>query len=93
MSDEELNRSLALFVCGVLKANESKYPLNTSWYGCSIQHYLKGKKRMIILFNDNKFCFFRDTLDAMIKESASDGLKLTKKQGEAITVYTSWYDT
>ena len=47
MSDEELNRSLALFVCEVRKANGSKYPPNTL-HGmvASIQHYLKGKKRM-----------------------------------------------
>ena len=29
MSDEELNRSLALFVCKVREANGSKYPPNT----------------------------------------------------------------
>ena len=36
MSDEELNRSLALFVCVVRKANGSKYPPKTlhAWYGC-----------------------------------------------------------
>ena len=38
------------------------------------------------LFNDDKFCFLRDALDAMMKESASDGLGLTKKQGEVITL-------
>ena len=87
MSDEELNRSLALFVCEVRKANGSKYPPNTL-HGmvASIQHYLKGKKRIVRLFNDDKFCFLRDALDAMMKESASDGLGLTKKQGEVITL-------
>ena len=38
------------------------------------------------LLNDDKFCFLKDTLDAMMKESASDGLGLTKKQGEVITL-------
>ena len=87
MSDEELNRSLALFVCEVRKANGSKYPPNTL-HGmvASIQHYLKRKKRIVRLFNDDKFCFLRDALDAMMKESASDGLGLTKKQGEVITL-------
>ena len=87
MSDEELNRSLALFVCEVRKANGSKYPPNTL-HGmvASIQHYLKGKKRIVRLFNDDKFSFLRDALDAMMKESASDGLGLTKKQGEIITL-------
>ena len=82
MSDEELNRSLALFVCEVRKANGSKYTPNTL-HGmvASIQHYLKGKKRIVRLFNDNKFCFLRDGLDAMMNESASNGLRLTKKQG------------
>ena len=87
MSDEELSRSLALFVCEVRKANGSKYPPNTL-HGmvASIQHYLKGKKRIVRLFNDDKFSFLRDALDAMMKESASDGLGLTKKQGEIITL-------
>ena len=42
MSDEELNRSLALFVCEVRKASGSKYPPNT-FHGmvASVQHYLK----------------------------------------------------
>ena len=52
----------------------------------SIQHYLKGKKRIVRLFNGDKFCFLRDALDAMMTESASDGLGLTKKQGEVITL-------
>ena len=52
----------------------------------SIQHYLKGKKRIVRLFNDDKFCFLRDVLDAVMKESASDGLRLTQKQGEVITL-------
>ena len=87
MSDEELNRSLALFVCEVRKANGSKYPPNTL-HGmvASIQHCLKGKKTIVSLFNDDKFSFLRDALDAMMKESASDGLGLTKKQGEVITL-------
>ena len=87
MSDEELNRSIALFVCEVRKANGSKYPPNTL-HGmvASIQHYLKGKKRIVRLFNDGKFSFVRDALNAMMKESASDGLELTKKQGEIITL-------
>ena len=87
MSDEELNRSLALFVCEVRKANGSKYPPNTL-HGmvASIQHYLKGKKGIVRIFNDDKFCFLRDALDAMMKESASDGLGLTKKQDEVITL-------
>ena len=60
MSDEELNRSLALFVCEVRKANGSKYPLNT-FHGmvASIKHYLKGKKRIVRLFNVDKFSFLR----------------------------------
>ena len=87
MSDEELNRSLALFVCEVRKAYGSKYPPNTL-HGmvASIQHYLKGKKRIVRLFNDDKLCFLRDALDAMMKESASDGFGSTKKQGEVITL-------
>ena len=87
MPDEELNRSLALFVCQVRKANGSKYPPKTL-HGmvASIQHYLKGKKRIVRLFNDDKFSFLRDALDAMMKESTSDGFGLTKKQGEVITL-------
>ena len=52
----------------------------------SIQHYLEGKRRIVRLFNDDKFSFLRDALDAMMKESASNGLALTKKQGEVITL-------
>ena len=87
MSDEELYRSLALFVCEVRKANGSKYPPNTL-HGmlASIQHYLKGKKRIVRLFKDDKFSFLRDALDAMMKESSSVGLGLTKKQCEVITL-------
>ena len=73
MSDEELNRSLALLVCEVRKANGSKYPPNTlHGMAASIQHYLKGKKRVVRLFNDDKFSFLTDALDAMMKESASE---------------------
>ena len=58
MYDEELNRSLALLVCEVRKASGSKYPPHTL-HGmvASIQHYLKGKKRIVRLFNDDKFFF------------------------------------
>ena len=52
----------------------------------SIQHYLEGKRRIVRRFNDEKCSFLRDALDAMMKESASDGLGLTKKQGEVITL-------
>ena len=87
MPDEELNRTLALFICEVRKSDGSKYPPNTL-HGivASIQHYLKGKKRVVRLFNDDTFSYLRDALDAMMKESASDGLGLTKKQGEVITL-------
>ena len=60
MSDEELNRSLALFVCEVRRANGNKYPPNTL-HGmvASIRHYLKGKKMIVRLFNDDKFSLKR----------------------------------
>ena len=87
MSDEELNRTLALFVCEVRKIDGSRYPPNTL-HGivASIQHYLKGKGRAVRLFNDDKFAYLRDALDAMMKESPSSGLGLTTKQGEVITL-------
>ena len=47
---------------------------------------MNEKKRIVRLFNKDKFSFLRDALDAMMKESASDGLGLTKKQGEVITL-------
>ena len=76
-----------MFFCEVRKASGSKYPPNTL-HGmvASIQHYLKGKKRIVRLFNDERFSFLRNALDAMMKESASDGLGLTKKQAEVITL-------
>ena len=49
-------------------------------------HFCIVAKRIVRLFNDDKFSFLRDALDAMMKESASDGLGLTKKQGEVITL-------
>ena len=57
MSDEELNRTLALFICAVRKANGSKYPPNTLHGGivASIQHYFRGKGRLVRLFNDDRF--------------------------------------
>ena len=84
MSDEELNRNLALFVCEVRKTDGSKYPPNTL-HGivASIQRFLKGKGKPVRFFNDNKFVYLRDTT---MKESASSGLEMIKKQGEVITL-------
>ena len=74
MSDKELNRTLALFVCDVREIDENKYLPNTL-YGivASIQHFLKGKGKQVRLFNDDKFMYLRDMLDTMMKESASSG--------------------
>lgn len=87
MSDDELNWTLACFICEVRKTDGSKHPPNTL-HGiiASTQHYLKGKGRVVRLFNDEKFVYLRNALDAVMKESASIGLGLTKKQGEVITL-------
>ncbi|XP_028418023.1 uncharacterized protein LOC114542762 [Dendronephthya gigantea] len=87
MSDDELNRTLACFICEVRKSDGSKYPPNTL-YGiiAAIQHFLKGKGKQVRLLNDDKFEYLRNALDAVMKESASAGLGLTRKQGEVITL-------
>ncbi|XP_028409419.1 uncharacterized protein LOC114532024 [Dendronephthya gigantea] len=65
MSDDELNRTLACFICEVRKSDGRK-----------------GKQ--VRLLNDDKFEYLRNALDAVMKESASAGLGLTRKQGEKI---------
>ena len=46
--------------------------------------FLKGKRKHVRLLNDYKFGYLRNALDAVIKENASAGVGLTRKQGEVI---------
>ena len=87
MSDDELNQTLACFICEIRKTDGSKYPPNTL-YGiiAAIQHFLKGKGKQVRLLNDDKFAYLRNALDAVMKENASAGVGLTRKQGEVITL-------
>ena len=87
MSDDELNRTLARFICEIRKADGSKYPPNTL-YGiiAAIQHFLKGKGKQVRLLNDDKFEYLRSALDAVMKENASAGVGLKRKQDEIITL-------
>ena len=87
MSDDELNRTLASFICEIRKTDGSKYPPNTL-YGiiAAIQHFLKGKGKQVRLLNDDKFEYLRNALDAVMMENASAGVGLTRKQGEIITL-------
>ena len=80
MSDDELNGTLGYFICEIRKTDRSKYPPNTL-YGiiAAIQHFLKGKGKQVRLLNDDKFEYLRNALDAVMKESASAGLGLGKK--------------
>ena len=87
MSDDELNRTLACLICEIRKTDGSKYPPNTL-YGiiAAIQHFLKDKAKQVRLLNDDKFGYLRNALDAVMKENASAGVGLTRKQGEVITL-------
>ena len=82
ISDEELNRTLALFVCGIRKTDGNKYPPNTiHGIAASTEHFLKLKRKPVKLFIDDKFAHLRDVLDTTMKESASSGLEMARKQG------------
>ena len=86
MAGEQLNRNLALFIRKVQKIDSSRYPPNTL-HGiiALIQHQLKTHKRHIRFFHEHKFAYLKHVLDVIMKESASNGLGLAKKQ-EVITL-------
>ena len=55
----------------------------------AIQHFLKGKGKQVTegrLLNDDKFAYFRNALDAVVKENALAAVGLTRKQGQVITL-------
>ncbi|KXJ05048.1 hypothetical protein AC249_AIPGENE2047, partial [Exaiptasia diaphana] len=69
------------------KVDGTKYP-HSSLHGIisAIQHFLKTKGRPVKLFNDEKFSYLRDALDTAMKDSASSGLGIKKKQAQVITL-------
>ena len=88
MSNDELNRTLACFICEIRKTDGCKYPPNML-YGiiAAIQHFLKGKeKKQVRLLNNDKFEYLRNALDAVMKVNASAGVGLTRTQVEVTTL-------
>lgn len=57
------------------KADGRKYPANTL-YGivAAIQYFLKGKGKLVRLFNNDKFAYLRNFLDVAMKGIASAGV-------------------
>ena len=87
MSDDELNWTLACFICEIRKTDGSKYPPNTL-YGiiAGIQHFFKGKGKQVRLLNDNKFGYLRNALGAVMKQMRRLVMELQENQGEVITL-------
>ena len=87
MSDDELNWTLACFICKIRKTDGSKYPPNTLYrIIAAIQHFLKGKGKQVRLLNDDKFGYLRNALGAVMNENVSAVVGVTRKQGEVITL-------
>ena len=88
MSDDELNQTLACYICNIRKPDGTKYPPNTLYeIIAAIQHFLKSKRKQVRLLNDDKFAYLRNAaLDAVMKENALAGVGLTRKQVEVITL-------
>ena len=86
MDDDELNYALPLFLAEVLKKDGSMYPPATlRGIVLSLQKHLEINGRHVKFLTDTKFKPVRDTLDAVMKRSASMGLGMNHRQATVIT--------
>ena len=85
MDDDELNYALPLFLAEVLKKDGSMYPPATlRGIVLSLQKHLEINGRHVKFLTDTKFKPVRDTLDAVMKRSASMGLGMNHRQATVI---------
>ncbi|XP_038068807.1 zinc finger MYM-type protein 2-like isoform X3 [Patiria miniata] len=87
MTKDEVNYSLARFICEVKKKNGDDYPGETLHeLVISIQLYFDLRGKSYKFLSDPDFLQLRNTLDGLMKERAKAGLGIRRKQAEEITV-------
>lgn len=87
MDHETLNYSLGAFITEVRKENRQEYRGNTLYeIIIAIQHYLRENERYVTLMDDTEFEGMRKMLDKKMKDLASSGIGIERRQSEVITV-------
>ena len=79
LSDEELNYAVPLFFAEVVKKDSSPYlPASLRSLVLSLQKFIEVNGCHVKFLSDDKFKPIRDTLDAVMKRSASLGFGLSQ---------------
>ncbi|XP_062574060.1 zinc finger MYM-type protein 2-like [Saccostrea cucullata] len=92
MNPEMLNYSLGAFITEVRKENGEEYRGNTLYeIIIAIQHHLRENSRYVTLMDDIEFERMRKMLDKKMKDLASSGVGIERKQSEVISVANENY--
>lgn len=87
MDSDTLNYSLGAFITEVRKENGDDYRGNTLYeIIIAIQHHLRENGRLVTLMDDNEFEGMRNMLDKKMKDLASSGIGIDRKQSDVITM-------
>jgi hypothetical protein len=87
MDSDTLNYSLGAFITEIRKENGDDYRGNTLYeIIIAIQHHLRENGRLITLMDDAEFEGMRNMLDKKMKDLASSGIGMDKKQSEVISM-------
>ena len=86
MTKDELCFSLTRFILEAKKANGEPYPAETLYeIVISLQLHLSVHRREMKLINDPEFVTLKNTLDSRMKDLASEGICVRRKQAAIIT--------
>jgi len=87
MTKDELNFSIARFICEVRKENGEEYPGQTLYeLVIQLQLFLEQNGLNYKLLNEDCFIQLKNTLDFVMKERASAGIGIEKRKALAITL-------
>ena len=87
MMKDELNFSIARFICEVRKENGEEYPGQTLYeLVIQLQLFLEQNGLNYKLVNEDCFIQLKNTLDFVMKERASAGIGIEKRKALAITL-------
>lgn len=87
MSNESLNLALKFFILEVRNKSGKEYYPNTIYeLIISLQHYLRANKRFVSFLDDTEFNTMREVLDAKMKSLSKQGIGLTRRQADIISI-------
>ncbi|MEL7308526.1 MAG: DUF3504 domain-containing protein [Pseudomonadota bacterium] len=87
-NERSINYWLAKFIYETRKSNGNRFPGNSlGQITAGINSLFKENGKNINLFVDDSFEHFRATLDLACKEAAKNGIGISKKQAEVITIF------